>query len=231
MLAVTKQFEPGSFLGDLLGLGPDQEGIAQAPDSAAGPAQSPDKGPNDAAGGPAKEGPANAVKLEGAAPKTIEAIKEIGIPVMGHIGFTPQSVNQLGGYKIQGKDEDTAAKLIEQAKPVMLGYVPHGGDVREEWRGLLLPLVDGSLSVVTPTFYPHEEDQLFLVREREQRIRLTGLLEYTGYFSQFRFALVDVDSAVAEKAKQKPQEGDNRDAKAGCDADAEDDFQDLWRDL
>ncbi|MBU0579680.1 MAG: 3-methyl-2-oxobutanoate hydroxymethyltransferase [Candidatus Margulisbacteria bacterium] len=66
-----------------------------------------------------KEGMANAVKLEGATPKIIESIKalvEIGIPVMGHIGFTPQSVNQLGGYKIQGKEEVAAEKLIEQAK-------------------------------------------------------------------------------------------------------------------
>lgn len=63
-----------------------------------------------------KEGQAQAVKLEGAAPKTIAAIKEIGIPVMGHIGFTPQSVNQLGGYKVQGKDKDTADKLKKQAK-------------------------------------------------------------------------------------------------------------------
>ncbi|MFC1517516.1 3-methyl-2-oxobutanoate hydroxymethyltransferase [Candidatus Margulisiibacteriota bacterium] len=63
-----------------------------------------------------KEGKAQAIKLEGTAPKTIEAIKEIGIPVMGHIGFTPQSVNELGGYKIQGKDKEAADKLIEQAK-------------------------------------------------------------------------------------------------------------------
>lgn len=63
-----------------------------------------------------KVGQAQAVKLEGTALKTIEAIKEIGIPVMGHIGFTPQSVNELGGYKIQGKDKAAADKLKEQAK-------------------------------------------------------------------------------------------------------------------
>jgi len=40
----------------------------------------------------------------------------IGIPVMGHLGMTPQSVHTLGGYKVQGKVEDQAAKLLEDAK-------------------------------------------------------------------------------------------------------------------
>lgn len=55
-------------------------------------------------GGPAEFGPA------------VEAITRCGIPVMGHIGFTPQSINQIGGYKIAGKDPDAAAKLVEQAQ-------------------------------------------------------------------------------------------------------------------
>lgn len=60
---------------------------------------------------------AEAVKIEGAA--YIEAIKKIikaGIPVMGHLGFTPQSVNQLGGYKIQGKTKKSKLKILKQAK-------------------------------------------------------------------------------------------------------------------
>ncbi len=52
-----------------------------------------------------KEGGAEAVKLEGGIPMaaTIEAITRVGIPVMGHVGLTPQSVHQLGGYRVQGR--------------------------------------------------------------------------------------------------------------------------------
>lgn len=59
-----------------------------------------------------------AVKLEGANPETIKTIvrlTEIGIPVMGHIGLTPQSVHELGGYFIHGKDQDSAKSLLNQA--------------------------------------------------------------------------------------------------------------------
>jgi 3-methyl-2-oxobutanoate hydroxymethyltransferase len=61
---------------------------------------------------------ANAVKIEGAGSNvsTIKHIIDSGIPVMGHIGLTPQSVNSLGGYILQGKNEDTADQLIKDAK-------------------------------------------------------------------------------------------------------------------
>jgi 3-methyl-2-oxobutanoate hydroxymethyltransferase len=65
-----------------------------------------------------KEGSVDAVKLEGGkefAP-TIEAIVRAGIPVMGHIGITPQSISMLGGYKVQGTDVAGARKLIADAK-------------------------------------------------------------------------------------------------------------------
>lgn len=59
-----------------------------------------------------------AVKLEGGAVMAdrIKAMTSIGIPVMGHLGMTPQSVHALGGYKVQGKVDDQAAKLLEDAK-------------------------------------------------------------------------------------------------------------------
>lgn len=61
---------------------------------------------------------AAAVKLEGGAVMAdrIKAMASIGIPVMGHLGMTPQSVHALGGYKVQGKVEDHAATLLEDAK-------------------------------------------------------------------------------------------------------------------
>lgn len=64
------------------------------------------------------EGGAHAVKLEGASERTLElvsALVEAGVPVMGHVGLTPQSVNVLGGYRTQGKDARTAAAIIAQA--------------------------------------------------------------------------------------------------------------------
>jgi 3-methyl-2-oxobutanoate hydroxymethyltransferase len=61
---------------------------------------------------------ANAIKIEGVK-DTLNVIKYIvdsGIPVMGHLGFTPQSINSIGGYFVQGKDEFSAAQLIDDAK-------------------------------------------------------------------------------------------------------------------
>lgn len=67
-----------------------------------------------------KEGGAQSVKLEGGrhVEKTIRKIVQAGIPVMGHIGLTPQAVNQLGGYRIQGRTTKAAVELIEDAKAV-----------------------------------------------------------------------------------------------------------------
>ena len=58
-----------------------------------------------------QEGGAQSVKLEGGetVAETVRRIVECGIPVMGHIGLTPQSVNQLGGYKVQGRTPEAAA--------------------------------------------------------------------------------------------------------------------------
>jgi 3-methyl-2-oxobutanoate hydroxymethyltransferase len=65
-----------------------------------------------------QEGGAHAVKLEGGADiaEEIDALVRAGIPVMGHIGLTPQSVHTIGGYKVQGKQDDAVRKLIDDAK-------------------------------------------------------------------------------------------------------------------
>ena len=65
-----------------------------------------------------KDGGAQAVKLEGGvriAPQ-IEALVSAGIPVMAHIGLTPQSVNTLGGYRVQGRGDEAAHRLLQDAK-------------------------------------------------------------------------------------------------------------------
>ena len=65
-----------------------------------------------------QEGGAGAVKLEGGEhmAETTRQIVQCGIPVMGHIGLTPQSVHQLSGYRVQGKTAKTASKLFRDAQ-------------------------------------------------------------------------------------------------------------------
>jgi 3-methyl-2-oxobutanoate hydroxymethyltransferase len=67
-----------------------------------------------------KDGGAEAVKVEGGEniEDVIRAICEIDIPVMGHIGLTPQSIHRMGGYKVQGKEEQQRQKLIADAMAV-----------------------------------------------------------------------------------------------------------------
>jgi 3-methyl-2-oxobutanoate hydroxymethyltransferase len=65
-----------------------------------------------------KEAGMHAVKLEGGGPMAVEATRrltEAGIPVMGHLGLTPQSVHRMGGFKVQGKDPAVAAKILAEA--------------------------------------------------------------------------------------------------------------------
>ncbi len=63
-----------------------------------------------------QEGGAQAVKLEGAAvAPTVERMVAAGIPVMGHLGFTPQSVNVFGGHKVQGKTREAAERILRDA--------------------------------------------------------------------------------------------------------------------
>lgn len=65
-----------------------------------------------------QEGSAQAVKLEGGQEvvPVIRAMVAAGIPVMGHLGLTPQAVHQMGGYKVQGKDEAAARRLLDDAR-------------------------------------------------------------------------------------------------------------------
>jgi 3-methyl-2-oxobutanoate hydroxymethyltransferase len=65
-----------------------------------------------------KETGAQAVKLEGGYPAMVETVQFLtqrGIPVMGHVGLTPQSVHQFGGYRKQGKDEQNAERILAEA--------------------------------------------------------------------------------------------------------------------
>lgn len=96
-----------------------------------------------------QEGGAHAIKLEGGANviDKVDAIVKAQIPVMGHLGLTPQSVNVFGGFKVQGKNEDAAKKIIEDAKmleaagcfAIVLECIPAG----------LAKLITDSISIPT----------------------------------------------------------------------------------
>ena len=70
---------------------------------------------------------AHMVKIEGGRPmlETMRFLTERGIPVCGHLGLTPQSVHQLGGYKVQGKGETAAQRLLREAKHARAGGRRH----------------------------------------------------------------------------------------------------------
>jgi 3-methyl-2-oxobutanoate hydroxymethyltransferase len=65
-----------------------------------------------------KEAAAHAVKLEGGGRvlDLVARLTDAGVPVMGHLGLTPQSVNQFGGYRVQGRDHEQAARILQDAK-------------------------------------------------------------------------------------------------------------------
>lgn len=67
-----------------------------------------------------KEAGADAVKIEGGAIRAelVEALVQNGIPVLGHIGLTPQSIKEMGGYKVQGKTSEQARKLMDDAMAI-----------------------------------------------------------------------------------------------------------------
>ncbi len=62
-----------------------------------------------------KEGGAHAVKFEGPMQELASALTERGIPVMGHLGLTPQSIHAMGGYRVQGRSEEGASRLLDDA--------------------------------------------------------------------------------------------------------------------
>ena len=63
-----------------------------------------------------KEAGAQAVKIEGGRPEIVAAMVNAEVPVMAHVGLTPQSVHRLGGFKVQGRDEEARGKIVEAAE-------------------------------------------------------------------------------------------------------------------
>lgn len=96
-----------------------------------------------------KETDANAIKLEGGteAADAIKKIVEAGIPVMGHLGLTPQSINQFGGYGLRAKEEAEAEKLIADA--LLLQAMGCFGVVLEKIPATLAQRVTAQLAIPT----------------------------------------------------------------------------------
>jgi 3-methyl-2-oxobutanoate hydroxymethyltransferase len=96
-----------------------------------------------------QEAGAQAIKLEGgvSVAETVRKMVECGIPVMGHIGLTPQSINQLGGYKAQGKTPEAAKKLLNDA--IALEQAGAFAVVLETVPSPLAALISRKLSVPT----------------------------------------------------------------------------------
>ena len=97
-----------------------------------------------------KEAGMHAVKLEGGGPQAVEATRrltEASIPVMGHLGLTPQSVHRMGGFKVQGKDPAVAARILSEA--IELGAAGAFSIVLEGIPASLAAKVTASLAIPT----------------------------------------------------------------------------------
>jgi 3-methyl-2-oxobutanoate hydroxymethyltransferase len=148
---------------------------------------------------------AHAVKVEGAKPqriKTIEAMLSAEIPVMGHIGLTPQSVNALGGFKLQGKAADDARRLVDEA--VALDQVGCFSIVLEMVPAELAAIITERVSIPTIGIGagPHCDGQVLVFHD------LLGL--YDGHTPRFvrKYAQAgDVMRAAIEKYLDDVREG------------------------
>ena len=142
-----------------------------------------------------QEAGAEAVKLEGGVEmlETIEAIVQIGIPVMGHVGLTPQSLHRFGGYKVQGKEKDQREKIVQDALAV-----EEGGAFSVVLEGIPLDLaqeITRRLSIPTIGIGAgmHCDGQVLVVHD------MLGLFDmYTPKFVK-RYA--DLKSAISEAVR------------------------------
>jgi 3-methyl-2-oxobutanoate hydroxymethyltransferase len=139
-----------------------------------------------------KEGGAEAVKLEGGvqAAATISAIVDMDIPVMAHIGLTPQSIHRMGGYRVQGKTESAGVKLVDDARAVQ-----EAGAFAVVLEGIPLKLARRITEELTiPTIGigagPHCDGQVLVIHD------ILGLCE--KYSPKFVKRYADVKTVIAD---------------------------------
>jgi 3-methyl-2-oxobutanoate hydroxymethyltransferase len=151
-----------------------------------------------------KEAGAEAVKLEGgvAVAETIKAIVAAGIPVMGHIGLTPQHVHAFGGYKVQGRDEASREKILADARAVQEAGV--FAVVLEAIPSVLAREIGEILSIPTIGIGagPHCDGQVLVLHD------LLGLFDrFTPKFVKRYAALKDEALRAVRAYKQEVENG------------------------
>jgi 3-methyl-2-oxobutanoate hydroxymethyltransferase len=143
-----------------------------------------------------KEGGAQAVKLEGGehVADTIRAIADMDIPVVGHIGLTPQSIHRMGGYRVQGRREEQARQLLADAKAV-----EEAGAFALVLEGIPAPLaaeITASLSIPTIGIGagPDCDGQVLVIHD------ILGLCE--KFSPKFVKQYADIASAIGQAATE-----------------------------
>jgi 3-methyl-2-oxobutanoate hydroxymethyltransferase len=148
----------------------------------------------------------DAVKLEGGAEMAdrMEGIARAGIPVMGHLGLTPQSVSSLGGFRVQGKDAARAKKIIDDAKAleeagafsILLEMVPDRVcEIITERAGIPIislgsgPYAHGQLLIFHDMFglYPRFKPKMAKVYGNAGEVILNGLKQYVAEVTSRQF--------------------------------------------
>jgi 3-methyl-2-oxobutanoate hydroxymethyltransferase len=156
------------------------------------------------AGRMVKEGGAEAVKLEGGKKVVgkVEAVLSAGIPVMGHVGLTPQSIHEFGGYRVQGKNDASHDRIIEDA--IALDRAGCFSIVLEAMPWQLGREITEAVSIPTIGIGagPHTDGQVLVIND------IIGMID--GPPAKFVRGYGDVRSVVAEAAA-----GFVRDVKAG----------------
>jgi 3-methyl-2-oxobutanoate hydroxymethyltransferase len=168
-----------------------------------------------------KESGAEVVKMEGgqAIEETIEAVVDMGIPVMGHIGLTPQSIHKMGGYKVQGRDKRKARELVADARAVeragAFAVVLEGIPLelaREITRILKIPTIgigagihcDGQVLVLHDMLGYYEDFKPTFVK-RYANIRETISKAVGSYISEVRTKKFPTEEhSYFKKPRQKP---------------------------
>ena len=149
-----------------------------------------------------KEAGAHAVKFEGPLPELARALSTRGIPVMGHLGLTPQSVHAMGGYRVQGRTDDAALKLLNDASELeqagAFALVLEGVPMdlaREVTEKLSIPTIGIGAG-------PHCDGQVLVIND------LLGLSDRTPPKFVKRYANVrDEVMAAAGEFKREVEEG------------------------
>jgi 3-methyl-2-oxobutanoate hydroxymethyltransferase len=150
-----------------------------------------------------KQGRAEAVKLEGGlslAP-TVRRLVEAGIPVMGHIGLTPQSVHQMGGFRVQGRTSTAALELLEDAQA--LEEAGAYAIVLEGMPSEAAQAITGALRIPTIGIGagPHTDGQVLVCYDLLGMYR--GLSpKFVRHFAELGDAVVRAGQAFAEEVRQ-----------------------------